>query len=332
MNAIAANFAGNRWNRTFGWLLRREFWENRGGFLWAPVITGGIAVVMASLLAIATAIQSRSEANEAVTNMAAYLGAVGATADGLLMTGCSMTGTVLGFVVFFYALGSLYDDRRDRSALFWKSLPVSDTQTVLSKAAWALLLAPLMSLAIGLVVGVILWLVAAVTMLAGNLPGTSALFTHSHPFTVAGHMLATVPLDMLWMLPAVGWLMFCSALVRSKPFLWAVVVPVLGCVMISILGFTAGRVVPSLELPLGAIWYAAVYRGLVSVMPGTRALRDIENLQNINVDDPSQVIVRLLNEASNWHVLGTWDLWIGVAVGVGLIAAAIPLRRWRDEA
>src|SRR5690606_40618137 len=83
MNAIAANNAGNRWTRTFGWLLRREFWENRGGFLWAPVITGGIAVIMASLLAAATAIQARSGAPGDTTDSPGYLGAVGATADGL---------------------------------------------------------------------------------------------------------------------------------------------------------------------------------------------------------------------------------------------------------
>ncbi|GAE49902.1 membrane protein [Xanthomonas arboricola pv. pruni str. MAFF 311562] len=63
---------------------------------------------------------------------------------------------VLAFVVFFYSLGSLYDDRRDRSVLFWKSLPVSDVQTVLSKAAWALLLAPLIAIVIGVLVGLAL--------------------------------------------------------------------------------------------------------------------------------------------------------------------------------
>jgi hypothetical protein len=332
MNAIAANIAGNRWTRTFGWLLRREYWENRGGFLWAPLITGGITVFLSSLLAATVAVQARREPPGAITDLAGYLDAVGAAGDGLLIAGTSMTAVVLGFVVFFYALGSLYDDRRDRSALFWKSMPVSDTQTVLSKAAWALLLAPLLSAVIGLLVGVVLWLIAAVAMVAGGLPHASALFTHSHPFTVAGRMLATVPLDTLWMLPAVGWLMFCSALVRSKPFLWAALVPVLGCVMTTFVGFIANNVLAGPALPLGKLWYVAVYRGLMSVMPGTRNLRELENMSGDGIDGPAQLVGRILDHSSNWNAIGTWDLWIGVAVGVAFIAAAIPLRRWRDEA
>src|SRR5690606_17407577 len=82
MNALAANTAGNRWTRTFAWLLRREFWENRGGFLWAPVITGGIAVAMATLLALAGAVQARRQLGggeaESIDDLGAYLRIVGA--------------------------------------------------------------------------------------------------------------------------------------------------------------------------------------------------------------------------------------------------------------
>ncbi len=330
MNAIAANAAGNRWTRTFHWLLRREFWENRGGFLWAPVITGGIAVFMSTLLAVAGVVQARRnlDGTPAMDDLPGYLGSVGAAGDGLLMAGCSLTGVVLAFVVFFYALGSLYDDRRDRSALFWKSLPVSDSQTVLSKAAWALLLAPLLSVVVGLLVGVALWLLAAVAMMASGMPHPTALFTHAHPFTVAWRMLLTVPLGLLWMLPAVGWLMMCSAFVRSKPFLWAVLVPVLGCVMVSVLG-----AIPGISLPYGMIWYVAVYRGLMSVIPGTWSLNGLEDrLAQGSIHDPGQLVAAILDQTSSWSLYASWDLWIGAAVGVVFIAIAIQLRRWRDEA
>lgn len=331
MNAIAAHATGNRWTRTFRWLLQREYWENRGGFLWAPVITGGIAVFMAALLAVAAVVQARRNIGDEVPvidDLPTYLNNVGAAGDGLLMAGCSLTGVVLAFVVFFYALGSLYDDRRDRSALFWKSLPVSDTQTVLSKAAWALLLAPLLSVVIGLLVGVALWLVAAVAMLASGAPHPGALFTHAHPFRVAGRMLATVPLGLLWMLPAVGWLMVCSAFVRSKPFLWAVLVPVLGCVMISVLG-----AIPGISLPYGKIWYVAVYRGLMSVIPGTWSIHGLEQrLESGGIQDPGQLVAAVLEQTSSWSLYANRDMWIGAAIGIAFIAIAVQLRRWRDEA
>ncbi len=331
MNAIAASNTGNRWTRTFRWLLHREYWENRGGFLWAPVITGGIAVFMSTLLAVAGVVQARRnlvDTSKVVDDVPGYLTSVGAAGDGLLMAGCSLTGVVLAFVVFFYALGSLYDDRRDRSALFWKSLPVSDTQTVLSKAAWALLLAPLLSVVVGLVVGVVLWLVAAVAMIGSGMPHPTALLTHAHPFTVAWRMLLTVPLGLLWMLPAVGWLMMCSAFVRSKPFLWAVLVPVLGCVMISVLG-----AIPGISLPYGMIWYVAVYRGLLSVVPGTWSINGLEErFEQGSINDPGEVVAAVLDQTSNWGLYASWDLWIGAAIGAVFIALAIQLRRWRDEA
>ena len=53
-----------------------------------------------------------------------------------------MVNIVLGVVVFFFCLGALFDDRKDRSVLFWKSLPISDQATVLSKVAMALVVAP----------------------------------------------------------------------------------------------------------------------------------------------------------------------------------------------
>ena len=73
-----------------------------------------------------------------------------------------------------------------------------------------------------------------------------------------------IPLYALWALPAVGWLMLCSAAARSKPFLWAVMVPVLGCALVSF-----ANAVMSLGVDVGKLWYVVAYRGLASVFPAT---------------------------------------------------------------
>lgn len=316
----------------FKWLLKREFWENRGGFLWAPVVTGAIVTVLTFIAATIGVIRFFQFEKDASFNLnmdsdmlehARQLGSVG---DGILMGGMGLTQLVLAFVVFFYALGTLYDDRRDRSILFWKSLPVSDTQMVLSKAMWALILAPLLSIAIGVLVGIALWVIAAVSMGVMGVPAGWAMFTHSHPLTVIGNVLSTVPLYLFWALPTVGWLMFCSAWARSKPFLWAVLVPLLACVIISMLGILG------IDVPYGPLWYTVVYRGLMSVMPGTWSPRSMstEALQGQDINSPAD-LVRMMNLGNNWHVFTTADLWIGAAVGVALIAAAIYLRRWRES-
>ena len=195
----------------FKWLLRREYWENRGGFFWGPVIAGAIIVGLNLILAVIGSIAARRSMgssgfvfDHADTHEVGQ--ALGAMGDGMLVGGVIVACIVLAFVVFFYALGCLYDDRRDRSILFWKSLPVSDGQMVLSKLAWALVLAPVLAVAIGLLIGLALWLISALTITVNGVPAAHAVFTQSHPLRIIGGVLACLPVYMAWALPTIGWL------------------------------------------------------------------------------------------------------------------------------
>lgn len=330
MNAVTIQ---NHPTNKFKWLLKREFWENRGGFLWAPLITGAIISILTAVLAAIGLVRFKSSGvasdMQFEGSMAEHARQIGGIGDTALLVGISLTTLVLAFVVFFYALGCLYDDRRDRSALFWKSLPASDLQMVLSKATWALLLAPVLSIAVGVLIGLALWLIVGVTLAAAGIPGMSAVFTHAHPLSVIGNTLTIVPVYVLWALPAVGWLMLCSAGARSKPFLWAVLIPVLACVMVSMTG-----ILPGMDINYGNVWYTLVYRGLFSVVPGSWATASSAFKSNFNnnseIQGPAD-LMHLMN-VSNLDVLGSPDLWIGAAVGAAFIAAAIYLRRWRELA
>lgn len=332
MNAVIIS---NHKTNTFKWLLKREFWENRGGFLWAPLITGGIVSFLTAVMAVIGIVQARRHGDELQFNiggdMAEHARQVGGIGDTALLIGISLTILVLAFVVFFYALGCLYDDRRDRSVLFWKSLPASDLQIVLSKATWALLLAPIVSIVAGVLIGLVLWIIAGISLAAAGVPNASAVFTHAHPFSVVGNQLTMIPVYLLWALPAVGWLMLCSAWARSKPFLWAVLLPILACVMVSMAG-----VMPGMNINYGAVWYTLVYRGLLSVVPGawfpasSAFEANMQNAGNSDIQGPAD-LMRLMN-VSNLDVLGTPDLWIGAVIGVAFIAISIYLRRWRELA
>jgi ABC-2 type transport system permease protein len=129
---------------TFGWLVKREYWESRRGFLWAP-FWAAAAIIIITILGIIAGEVMRMRSGFGSTNMGIGLSSILRSADArdmaelvkaldmtLLLFGF-VTAVVLSFVIFFYLLGALYDDRRDRSILFWKSLPLSDTSTVLSK-------------------------------------------------------------------------------------------------------------------------------------------------------------------------------------------------------
>jgi ABC-2 type transport system permease protein len=234
----------------------------------------------------------------------------------------AITCAVLFFVLFFYLLGALYDDRRDRSVLFWKSLPVSDTNTVVSKALAAMLLAPLLSFAVAtLAYLVFLLLITLWSALHGFnvLPAIAA----SHPIGMFWRLLLTIPVDALWALPTIGWLLFWSAFARSKPFLWAVLLPVFA-VMIN--GWFGALNLPSLEmLPTAK---QVVGRLLLSVMPGSW-LGDGKLLVMRSLNDDS--VMQSFDPARVYSLLGTAELWIGVVAGVALLCAAVWMRRRRIE-
>ena len=332
MNVPATASTTMHKTNTFKWLLKREYWENRGGFVWAPVITGGIISFLYLVLAVIGSIAGRNSLHGdsfTVDGGSQKIHAmVGAYGDGVLLAGVLLTCVVLAFVVFFYALGSLYDDRRDRSVLFWKSLPVSDTRMVFSKAAWALLLAPLVAVGVGILIGLTLWIISALTLSVNGVSAGTAVFTHSHPLRIIGGVLASLPVYIMWALPTVGWLMLCSAWARSKPFLWAVLLPVLAAVMISMVD-----ILPQLKIPHDVVWYTLVFRGLLSVVPGTwyPAIGHGPTDPNIHIETPDQ-LASAIDLTTGWQAFATADMWIGAAFGIACIIGAIYLRRWRELA
>jgi ABC-2 type transport system permease protein len=312
-------------------LLKREYWEHRGGFLWAPVWTCSILLILTAL-GIVTAEVFGRRANMQMGFSLDRLHA-GMDANDLIQAGNAfdmvqlmfgaITCAVLFFVLFFYLLGALYDDRRDRSVLFWKSLPVSDSSTVLSKALAAMLLAPLLSFAVATLAYLVFLLLVT---LWGALHGFNVLpaIAASHPLGMFWRLLLTIPVDALWALPTIGWLLFWSAFARSKPFLWAVLLPVFA-VMLN--GWFGALNLPSLDmLPTAK---QVLGRLLLSVMPGSwlgdskllmahRGFNDDSVMQNF---EPSRV----------YALLGTPEMWIGVVAGIALLAAAVWMRRRRIE-
>lgn len=316
--------------KTFYWLVKREFWEHRGGFLMAPMITGGIFLLL-NLMAIITGevMGAQHGINMAfggnnLQSMAKSLdqnsmAMVGAGLDLVMYSPALIISIVMGFVVFFYALGALYDDRKDRSLLFWKSLPISDTATVLSKLVAATVIAPVIAAIIGTVTGILMLLMYAITLSFHGV-GVWHLLTLSHPFQVIANLIGTIPLYVLWALPTVGWLLLCSAWARSKPFLWAVVLPI--AVGIAIGWFT---LLGTFHVA-GTYWRDVIGRLLLSVFPGGW----LTQLSHPGGHDPA-TIMQSFNIGHMYSVLAAPNVWIGVVAGAVMLAGAIWLRRWRDD-
>lgn len=321
---------------TFAWLLKREYWEHRGGFLRAPLITALIFLAL-TLMALITAEITAHRFNLDFNNMhiqqlAQNIGennAAKVTAGidiGLISLGAPI-GIVLFFVVFFYLLGALYDDRRDRSVLFWKSLPVSDTQTVLSKVVAATLIAPVIAVAamIALHLGFLI-LLSLYASIHGINP-FPLLWSPLHLVTLWLKLIALIPLNAIWALPCIGWLLLCSSYARSKPFLWAIAVPAIAGVVVWWIDLMS-----QLSLPRTWFWEHIAGRALFSVFPGSWANTDsIRALTHFNENgiDP---LGSMLSINSIKSLLLSADLWIGAIVGIAMIAASIWFRRKRTEA
>ena len=320
--------------KTLALLVKREYWEHRGGFLWTPVWITGVMLLF-TLLGIVTTevLKSRVEINIGPSlgmlrsSLDAHDIAQAANAFDLVqLTIAGMVSIGIFFVSFFYLLGALYDDRRDRSVLFWKSLPVTDARTVASKALTAMLLIPLLGLAVATVayLGFAL-IIAAWTGLHGvnALPAILA----AHPAGMFLRLLLMVAAGALWALPTIGWLLFWSAWARSKPFLWAVLLPVVALVLNSWVG------VLGMHRPGGDLDLARVCgRLLFSIMPASwMGVPGVAGVPNISIGIDDQHVIASLGPDKLIALLATPDLWIGVAGGLALLAAAVWLRRRRIE-
>lgn len=318
--------------KTFYWLVKREFWEHKGGFFWTPLITGIVFMILNTMGLVAGEVFGRSTkwGSFRFNDMHLQGGMdlqqlqdAGAAVDMMLYAVAAIVLAVTAIVVFFYCLGALYDDRRDRSILFWKSLPISDTSTVLSKVASAAIVAPVIAVVVGVLVGLCLAILVAIV---GAMHGLSvwSLLVQAHPLRVVLNVVLLIPLYAIWALPTIGWLLLCSAWARGKPFLWAIALPLGAGVIVSWFGLMGMA-----GLESRWFWKNIVGRLLGSLAPGGW-VGNASPLSLSGVDHPTEVLDSL-DLAYHYSALASPSAWIGAAAGVAMIAAAIGFRRWRDD-
>ncbi len=317
----------------FSWLLKREYWEHKGGMFWAPTWTSGVLIFFTlCALTIGLVFESHIKGTfhigiplQDLVNGAAseHLREIGFGLDASLAGFAMIIQIVLFFVLFFYLLGALYDDRRDRSVLFWKSLPISDMETVVSKLITAAIVAPLLAFSITVVLHLAyLSLLSLIAVLHGVNPIT-LIWLPASPIKLWTKMLALIPINALWALPTYGWLLLCSSLARSKPFLWAIVPPVIigwGLAMFDVLS--------NFSLPNSWYWRNIFVRLLFSICPASWNIQNsIMHKVNFEVEGP----LSLITWSNMGDVLMSPSMWLGAVAGTGMIIAAVYFRRYRTE-
>jgi ABC-2 type transport system permease protein len=278
--------------RPFLTLVRRELWEH-GSLVWAPLAMA-LTIIVVSL--VSGMVKGSIDIDLGEDRPLPELFGDAEKQRGifsLVMAGLVLPQLLVGFVVvFFYLLDGLFTERRDRSILFWKSLPVSDAKTVLSKLFVALVAVPLWSWALSLVVGLVVFGVLA-TQVSGTPAAGLGTWHGGTWLTVQAAMLGKMAIAALWYLPVAGWLLLVSVLAKRAPFLWATL--------------------PFLVLSLAE--RIALGSNVVGAMVAQRLFGFREE-------------VSLMSE---FPLLASPALWIGVAVGAALVYAAIRVRRRSDD-
>jgi len=292
-------------------LVRREFWEHR--YLWiAPLAVAGVLIVLGAIVG-----HGHMHINDTDFSRWPSVEAQKVAAFTILQWMLSVPAcVVLVGVVGWYALDCLYAERRDRSILFWKSLPVSDGLTVLSKALVALVAAPLVSFVVTLLGFLVFAGILALRIAAGGVPSVFS-WDLLEWFRTELVMLAMLVVAVLWYAPVVAALMLLSVWARPNPFLWAFLTPVVAPILERI-AFGTRYLSGFLEYRAFGIW-------------GTLAHGPTHGHVNIITHHGLHPMGTLLDEFNIGTAFTDIDLWLGVAAAAVMLYAAVRIRRYRDD-
>ena len=280
--------------RSFYWAVRREIWEFRSIYI-VPLAAGALAVVAYLLHAVRLAAAMRANLALPMMQQQEFIQQSFNFVALLIMLSTLIVG-------IFYCLEALHGERKDRSILFWKSLPVSDLTTVLAKAAVPLLVLPTITF--------FLTVAAQWLML---LTGSAVLLASGQSIGLYWTLVAPVPMWLmlffhlyaihsLWYAPIFGWLLLVSGWARRLPLLWAAM-PFLILAIGEKIAFNTTHVASMLGNRIGGASGAPFAHGAMSM------------------DTLSQLSLGLFFVSPG--------LWIGLLLTALFLAAAIRLRPYR---
>ena len=301
MGAVAPERAATATHltRPFLWSIRRELWENPS-LLVAPIAVG-LLVVIATLIA-AVRLTGPLVIKLGERNLPLSSVAVLPAIPVLIFLGITMV-----LVAIFYSLDALLTERQDRSILFWKSLPVSDSTTVLSKMAIPIVVLPIVTFAVTIATDILLFIIATIALLAQHVSLTSA-WVGLPVLALLGLAAYSLVVVTLWYAPIYAWFLLVSAWARRMPLVWAVI-PFFLLSFFERIAFHTNYVRDFIKNRLGGVFPIAFSNYHTS---------------GINSQHPLDV------HCTPAHFLATPGLWIGLLFAALALILIIRLRRSSD--
>jgi ABC-2 type transport system permease protein len=306
--------------KSFFTLVKRETWEHRSLF-WVPIITAALIVIAAIISSnVSGSIQLDVNLDGEDSTFFARLATDEIAQARLFSIWMGSIGlpvlVVTIIVLFFYLLDALYAERKDRSILFWKSMPVSDSATVLSKLFTSMVAVPLWVWAVSLVMGLLTFMIIALKV-SGTPIAPLGQFHLGAWLVLQLTLLQNLLLASLWYAPIAGWLLLVSVWAKRAPFLWAVLPPALVMLFEEII-FNTEHVAQLLGYRLTHYFEAASFGFNVETGAGSQVIFD--------------TIKNTYEGMSAASLLGEPHLYSGLVVAAVFVLLAIRLRRWRDDA
>ena len=276
-------------------LIRREFWEHRMMLVMAPLALCVIYLILCVLAGAKIDVNLLQFENHP-TSSAAYL-VVMHTAFTVLLY------LLMAVVAFFYLCDCLYAERKDRSILFWKSLPVSDTATVLSKMLVALIAIPVVVFVLSFVTNVIAFGIFKALIHVPAPPSVASDWTVGGWLRLNGYLIVDILVLALWFAPVAAYQLLISVVVPRAPFVFTVLPP---------LALVFGE-----RLFFGS-WHIGLFLGhrLGSVRFGPRMGQGVQGV---------------IDAVNALPLLQRPELWIGALLAAALIVLTIRIRRHQDD-
>jgi len=294
-------------------LVRREFWEHRSFFI-APAIVAVILLLGAMFGHIEfghTSLNLLERPDFVSKHYGIITGILAGLAVPYLIS--------MSFLIVFYLLDSLYADRKDRSVLFWKSLPVSDTETVLSKLVVAAIVLPVLTFAAAVVTNLLFGLIESVR-LSGTIQDVwRVIWLPRAWFSAHALLLYCLFVMMLWYLPILAWCLLVSAWARRAVILWASLPPLL--LMLAEDVFLDTNYVTRILRDRFVGWF--------SLAINTNATAEHSMVLDGERIPMTQRLSDVLDPGTFFSSPG---LWIGLIAAAAFLWGAILLRRRRSEA
>jgi len=280
------------------WSIRREVWENRSIYL-VPLAATALVLFALSL---GTTHLPRTMRSLPVLDSAQRHTAI-VKALSLAPAPILFAALIVGF---FYCVDALYGERRDRSILFWKSLPVSDVTTVLSKAAIPLFVLPAIGIVLGFIAQIFMLLLSTLVLRAAGM-SAMPLWSEFRFFQEPLVTIYGVAVHALWFAPIYGWLLLISAWARRMPILWALLPPM--------------AIAAAERMIFNTTYFGELLK-----------YRFVGAMQEAFVVDASKqhVLLDRLDQLDPIRFLSAPGLWLGLLFAAAALAATVRLRHYRE--